>query len=123
QRLRVSLLAALCAIVGAAVLPLACDGDHGADSSAAAAHADEHSLEPAAFEFLDPQHSAHPNWVDMGNIPIGEIHEATVRMKNVEGRPITIQSVQAGCSCTLPELVAVLPSGERIVGDMRSRTA
>ncbi len=119
QRLRLSLLAAL----GAALLPLACDGDHGAEPNAAAAHSEEHSLQPSAFEFLEPQHSAHPNWVDMGNIPIGEIHEATVRMKNVEGRAITIQSVQAGCSCTLPELVAVLPGGQRIVGDMRSRTA
>jgi hypothetical protein len=117
HRLRLTLLAAL----GAALLPLACEGEHAAEATADA-HADGHVLEPAAFEFLDPQHSAHPNWVDMGDIPIGEIHEATVRMKNVEGRPIAIQGVQAGCSCTLPELVAVLPDGTRIAGDMRSRT-
>lgn len=111
-------LALLCALA-----PLACErsAEPHADENPAAGGAHGHESDFGAFQFLDVQHAAHPNWLDMGDIPLGEVREATVRFKNVEGRPIRIEQVQAGCSCTGPKLSAVLPSGERIVGDMRSR--
>lgn len=111
-------LAILCATA-----PLACErgSEPHADERGAASDGHGHATEFGAFEFLDVQHEAHPNWVDMGDIPLGEVREAVVRFKNVEGRPIRFEQVQAGCSCTGPTLSAVLPSGERIAGDMRSR--
>lgn len=95
---------------------------HGAAAKSADG-AEEHPgvLEHDAFEFLEPQHPGHPNWVDMGDIPLGEVREATVRMRNVEGVPIRIEQVTAGCSCTRPQVTVVLPSGERVPGDSNAR--
>lgn len=111
-------------------LSLACEQHDGAAREHATAAkassgggAEEHPgvLQHDAFEFLEPQHAGHPNWVDMGDIPLGEVREATVRIKNVEGVPIRIEQVTAGCSCTRPQITVVLPSGERVPGDPNAR--
>jgi len=95
---------------------------HGASVKSGAGTEDHPGLlQHDAFEFVDPQHAGHPNWVDMGDIPLGEVREATVRLKNVEGVPIRVEQVTAGCSCTRPEITVVLPSGERIPGDSNAR--
>lgn len=103
----------------------ACDAAHDEHDQHQQPHDDASAhalaLGGGAFEILEPQHAAHPNWLDLGDIPLGEVREATLRMKNVEGRTIRIEQVQAGCSCTAPTLAAVLPDGQRIGGDMRSR--
>lgn len=121
--LRVSLLVRLSLAFVGVTAPLACErvSEPHAEEGGAASEEHGHSGSFGAFEFLDAQHAAHPNWIDLGDIPLGEVREAVVRFKNVEGRPIRIEQVQAGCSCTGPTLTAVLPSGERVAGDMRSR--
>ncbi len=82
--------------------------------------ADVHGQDERGFVFLDPQHPAHPNWADIGDLELGETATATVRMRNVEDHPITIDSVLAGCSCTTPSIAAITSSGERLVGDARA---
>lgn len=116
-----SLAALLCAL--AALVAPACEDAHDEHGSAPHDEASAHAiaLGGGAFEILDPQHAAHPNWIDLGDIPLGEVREAVLRMKNVEGRTIRIEQVQAGCSCTAPTLTAVLEDGSRLAGDMRSR--
>lgn len=126
-----SSLASLALAVSASAFVAGCDGagaDHDGHGTNRGAHhehseGDEHAMRIAAFEFLDPQHPAHANWVDLGEIPIGDVVEHVVRMKNVEGRPITFESIQAGCSCTKPVLACVTASGERIEGRMRESGA
>ncbi len=111
-----------CALLSIALA--ACDADHeehasdqhGADS----AQAHTLALGAGGFQILDPQHAAHPNWIDIGDLALGEVREAVLRMKNVEARTTRIEQVQAGCSCTAPKLTAVLPDGQRIAGDMSS---
>ena len=82
--------------------------------------AEVHGQDERGFVFLDPQHPAHPNWADIGDLELGETATTTVRMRNVEDHPITIDSVLAGCSCTTPSIAAITSSGERIVGDARA---
>ena len=82
--------------------------------------ADVHGQDDRGFVFLDPQHPAHPNWADLGDIELGDTAHTTVRMRNVEDHPITIDTVLSGCSCTAPEISAVTESGERIVGNARA---
>jgi hypothetical protein len=82
--------------------------------------AEVHGQDERGFVFLDPQHPAHPNWVDIGDLELGDTATTTVRMRNVEDHPITIDSVLAGCSCTTPSIAAITRSGERIVGDARA---
>ncbi|MBM3989086.1 MAG: DUF1573 domain-containing protein [Planctomycetes bacterium] len=82
--------------------------------------AEVHGQDERGFVFLDPQHPAHPNWVDIGDLELGDTASTTVRMRNVEDHSITIDSVLAGCSCATPRIAAVTASGERIVGDARA---
>lgn len=82
--------------------------------------AEVHGQDERGFVFLDPQHPAHPNWADIGDLELGDTATTTVRMRNVEDHPITIDTVLAGCSCTTPSIAAITPSGERIVGDARA---
>lgn len=96
------------------------DGDgHEHDVSAST---DVHGQDERGFVVLDPQHPAHPNWADVGDLELGEVATATIQLKNVEKTPITIQSVLSGCSCTVPSLACVTESGERIEGDPSSST-
>ncbi|MBM3989660.1 MAG: DUF1573 domain-containing protein [Planctomycetes bacterium] len=82
--------------------------------------AEVHGQDERGLVFLDPQHPAHPNWVDVGDLELGDSTTATVRMRNVEDHAITIDSVLAGCSCTIPSIAALTAAGERIVGDARA---
>ncbi|NUP96526.1 MAG: DUF1573 domain-containing protein [Planctomycetaceae bacterium] len=91
--------------------------DHGDGAST-----DVHGQDERGFVILDPQHAAHPNWADVGDLELGDVATATVKLKNVEKTPITIQSVLSGCSCTVPSLSYVTESGERVEGDPTSTT-
>lgn len=120
----VFLAALLCALTPGCDRHSGAQAEHAHSAAPKSANgAEEHPgvLEHDAFEFLEPQHPGHPNWVDMGDIPLGEVREATVRMKNVDGVPIRIEQVTAGCSCTRPQITVVLPSGERVPGDSNAR--
>jgi hypothetical protein len=71
---------------------------------------------------IEPEDPDRPLWVELGEIPLGEKREKIVKLKNIEGRPLVVQNVQAGCSCTVPSLSYVDEHGARIVGDPRSTT-
>lgn len=102
--------------------PPACDSQAGPATEEHSGAAHVHGQDEHGLVFLEPQHEAHPNWVDIGELELGEVSRATVKLANVERRAITIQSVLSGCSCTIPELVCVLPSGERVQGDPTAST-
>jgi hypothetical protein len=66
---------------------------------------------------IEPAHPAHPGWVDLGDLPLGVVHEHVIPLKNLEDRPLTVRSIRAGCSCTLPSISYVGDDGQRVVGD------
>jgi hypothetical protein len=71
---------------------------------------------------LDPEDPSRPLWVDMGEIPLGEVRDKVVKLANHEGRPLLIQQIQAGCSCTSVNLSYVDEHGAKVAGDSRSTT-
>jgi hypothetical protein len=89
----------------------------------------DRATEPAAgasaggLTVLDPEDPARPDYLDLGVMGARDLRERVVRLKNTEGRDLTIQSVQAGCACTIPSIAYVAASGERVAGDLRARGA
>ena len=77
--------------------------------------------ERTGLVLVEPHHPAHPGWVDFGTIQLGEVASRTVELVNREGRPLTIQNLQAGCACTIPSLAYRDAGGELVVGNPRSR--
>jgi hypothetical protein len=70
------------------------------------------------LEIVDGEHADHPQEVDFGRLPIGEVAKRTVRLRNASTAPITIRDVQAGCTCTRTRLSYVDPSsGEHVRAD------
>lgn len=66
----------------------------------------EHATEPGSsadsasmttIEWIDPVTQ------DLGNITKGQVVEISWKFKNTGSKPLTIESVQAGCGCTTPE--------------------
>jgi hypothetical protein len=72
---------------------------------------------------VKPEHEAHPNWIDIGDIPFGDVREKVVELANREGRPLTVKSIQAGCSCTQPTIEYTAADGSVVAGNARSRDA
>lgn len=79
-----------------------------------------HGQDDSGFVFLDPQHPSHPNWVDFGDLELGETRVAVVKLRNVEKVPIVVENLQSGCSCTIPEVFYVDAAGTRVTGNARS---
>ena len=71
---------------------------------------------PGGLVILDPQDPARDYDIDLGQMQYGEVRESVVRMKNAEGRPIAIEQVSAGCSCTTPRLAYTDDKGVRVAG-------
>jgi hypothetical protein len=71
----------------------------------------------AGLALIEPDHPAHPGWVDLGNIPLGEIREQSIPLRNLENRPVTIRSIRAGCSCTIPSIRYEDAEGALVTGD------
>lgn len=69
---------------------------------------------------VEPHHEAHPGWRDLGAIALGEFATHTVELENREGRPLTVQSIRAGCACTVPSIGYRGPDGELVRGDVRA---
>ncbi len=69
---------------------------------------------PGGLVILDPQNPARDYDVDMGAMPYGDMRERVVRMRNAEGRALSIIKVQAGCSCTTVQLAYVDAAGTRV---------
>lgn len=90
---------------------------------ATAEHAHAADETSGGLEIVTPAHAAHPNWVDMGDIAFGEVREKVVELRNVEGRPLVVQSMQAGCSCTLASLSYKAADGTLVVSDAHSKNA
>ena len=70
---------------------------------------------------VDPQHPAHPNWVDLGDIPLGETVRYEVPLLNQEPGPLVIQSIQSGCSCTVPSIYYQASDGSIVHGQLTNR--
>jgi hypothetical protein len=83
-------------------------------------HGQLHGQDARGLVFVDPQDAEHPGTVQVGTIPYGEVRDASVKLKNVEARPITITRLTAGCSCTFTEIFYLDASGEKVVGRPRS---
>ena len=69
-----------------------------------AAH--DHSTEPASS--ADSANLTTIEWLDpvtqeLGTITKGQVVEISWKFKNTGSKPLTIESVQAGCGCTTPE--------------------
>lgn len=75
------------------------------------------------LEIVTPAHAAHPNWVDLGDIPFGEVREKVVQLRNGEGRPLVVRSMQAGCSCTLVSLSYTDANGTLVKSNAHSKDA
>ena len=69
---------------------------------------------PGGLQILNPQDPARDYDIDMGTMPYGDAREHVVKLKNAEGRPVSISSVSAGCSCTSVKLSFTNASGERV---------
>lgn len=93
-------------------------GACGAEPSSAPDSA--HPGRTSGLVIQDPQHPAHPNWVDLGDIPLGETVRYEVPLLNLEPGPLVIQRIQSGCSCTVPSIYYQTPEGEVIHGDLQS---
>ncbi|MCC7013724.1 MAG: DUF1573 domain-containing protein [Planctomycetes bacterium] len=106
-----------CALLALTFLPLgvACEREHDAEQHV-------HGQDERGFVFVDPQQEAHPNWLDFGEIEIGDSRTERVRLRNVESKPIVVETMQTGCSCTVPTLYYVDSSGAKVTGDVRSNT-
>ena len=71
---------------------------------------------------LEPEDKSKPLWVEIGEIQLGDVRDKVVRLFNNEDRPLVIQQIQAGCSCTSVNVSYVDEHGAKVVGDVRSST-
>src|SRR5688572_481029 len=69
---------------------------------------------PAGLVILNPQNPDRDYDVDMGTMPYGDARQHVVRMKNAEGRALSISNVLAGCTCTTVKLSYVDAGGTRV---------
>lgn len=78
---------------------LVANKEHGASQEgpklAPASQTDSANL--TTIEWLDPATQ------DLGSITKGQVVEISWKFKNTGSKPLTIESVQAGCGCTTPE--------------------
>jgi hypothetical protein len=86
--------------------------------------ASEPQAEPAAaapivggLEIVDAPNPDLPWDYDLGVVPYGETAECTVKLRNVEARPLAIRELEAACTCTTATLSFVDASGARIEAD------
>ena len=93
-------------------------GDAPPPSDASAAPMPE--LPPGGLAIVDPQHPAHPTWVELGDIPLGEVVRYEVPLRNRERGPLVIQSIRSGCSCTIPSVYYEADDGHVLQGDLQS---
>lgn len=96
--------------------PAAEDSDSTGDTRVSALAGGEGGL-----AIVDPQHPAHPNWVDLGAIPFGDTVRYEVPLANLEAGPQVIQSIQSGCSCTVPSIYYEAPDGTVVRGNLHDR--
>ncbi|MCK6446271.1 MAG: DUF1573 domain-containing protein [Planctomycetes bacterium] len=72
------------------------------------------------FEIVDPPNPSLPWDFDLGVVTFGDIAEVVIRLKNQDGRPLTVDQIQVPCSCTTATISYVDEKGERVHGEPAS---
>lgn len=96
---------------------------HPAQADAADSIADTPVPTPAVlggFEIVDPPNPSLPWDFDLGVVPFGDVSRVVIRLKNQDGRPLTVDQVQVPCSCTTATISYVDERGERVQGEPAS---
>lgn len=84
---------------------VSCNMNDKTASASTTAHADHVDDSPKK---IDSANLTTVEWIDpveqnLGSITKGQVVEVSWKFKNTGSKPLTIESVQAGCGCTTPE--------------------
>jgi len=78
---------------------------------------------PSKGLVIEGAEAERPYYHDFGLILDGSSPTHTYKLRNTEPRPITLQDVLASCSCVVPEIRVISPTGEVTKGSLRTEDA